>query len=1251
MDKHTEIALKLGLINKELVAWAEQQQRETSAETLFEILIRFGFFSEKQIETINQASREIPISPENPSPSKKIELDPPTAEFQLSPPPSIHQEIDSSQQIFQEIKELSKEHFSELFKGIEAPPSSTIQTEVQEVDSSEFQEGDLSSLVWPDSGKPLSESDEKFVREVLKNHFTSKSSIQKSLLEITSEEREKPIGQILLKKRLIDGHQYYQIHSRLNPTSESTGLQSSIFRPLHADSSKIIGRFLVEREIAQGGMGIIYEVVDPNNQKHYALKLLKGHSKALVERFKREAAVASILDHPNIVGVHEFGGTEESFFFTMKLIHGESLESLIPKWKGNHQYWAELMTIILDALDFAHSRHIIHRDLKPANILVDQEGNPQITDFGLAKLMNDDLSLTQSGVMVGTPYYMSPEQVRGHANEVGFQSDIFSIGVVFYEMLTGQKPFRGNTAMEIYEQILHTDPIPPRRLDSTIPKELQYICLKCLSKAKKTRYQNTQEIITDLQTYLSGGKISGLAAIQQTDFYDKDSSLLSPASNFFENAPTARINSRLSTLQEPNALRMNADNLSGSSTKKLTITKELNKSDTTVDSNKKSVSPIPPNSNPPTSLKNPPSGNVTKSSSVLTSVANLPKSSQNLPSKKSGFSKFSLGLLFAILLLGLSLGLGGLWIQQKIFQNESEMEQIRLKQQLQKVEEDLAEVGKLKTAFLFGEALTLLKKIQSDRPPKQFYNKIEALVIEITQIQQQFFLEISEIEEIAKSERIQPEKALKRYQELITRPLLENNKSRVQAIIRDLVAIQKQIQNQTQQAEAFEKDQKYDEAYVLYEELSRQYPESQDLPQIRFIQHLFFPIKLKYQGVEIGTTPILFKYKKNQPFHREALEPVSSNYQLTFLSETNYPPIFDRYVKNHSHFQKPWHLLLHANRKQEWEFKEKEKFEAPPFLHQGAYVIGDNGGALHFLSSSGKSLTQGFRIPAKELSDSIVSGCFWAPQQQLLIFGSYSGRLFGLTEKASTVWEIQTKSKFESPPLLSEENLFLVDGSSPSFRLKCFRLVGQEEPKLFWTCKLSAPFSIPPILLKNMLYWTSEEKLIVFEMDTKKNKIQGPILQSSTIGNLVGSIRYIEKEKVFCVVSSAGQLFLLNETDLKVKRKIILPAPLLGEVQISNEHILTLCANNTLYAYEIQGTQTSWKWKQELPDVPVNSIVLDQKKQLLYTATKQGWVYAFTYEGQIAWVHWSKQSINNLALVQEVLILSGDSLIALTLQD
>jgi hypothetical protein len=274
-----------------------------------------------------------------------------------------------------------------------------------------------------------------------------------------------------------------------------------------------IGSYQVVSEINRGGMGIVYHARDPVLRREVAIKVLlaaEGATDEDVKRFQREAQSAARLQHPNIVSIHAIGEYEGQPFFVMDFVQGRTVKKLLES--GPLQPRVALSITAQAAAALAHAaRHgVIHRDVKPANILVNEEGVARIMDFGLARRVDEDLEITQSGTTMGTPSYMSPEQAEGRLEQVDAQSDLYSLGAVLYEMLSGRPPFDGPGTMVILRKVLEEDPLPPRKINPNIHPDIQTMCLKCLEKEKSRRYADCAELAEDIRRFNAGEPISAL---------------------------------------------------------------------------------------------------------------------------------------------------------------------------------------------------------------------------------------------------------------------------------------------------------------------------------------------------------------------------------------------------------------------------------------------------------------------------------------------------------------------------------------------------------------------------------------------------------------------------------------------------------------------------------------------------------------------------------------------------------------------
>ncbi len=268
-----------------------------------------------------------------------------------------------------------------------------------------------------------------------------------------------------------------------------------------------IGDCVLLEELGRGGMGVVYRARQLGLDRIVALKILRDAAAAStidLARFRAESSSAAGLDHPHIVPVYAVGDHEGQPYFIMRLIEGQSLARRLAEGPIPAREAAVLLTPIARAVDYAHRHGVLHRDLKPSNILVDRDGMPHVADFGLAKRLDVDLDLTSSGAIVGTPGYMAPEQVGMGRGRIGPASDVYSLGAILYQMLTGRPPFQAATALDTVFLVLEQDPLPPRLLNPRVDRDLELISLKCLQKPADLRYSTAAALASDLEAYLAG---------------------------------------------------------------------------------------------------------------------------------------------------------------------------------------------------------------------------------------------------------------------------------------------------------------------------------------------------------------------------------------------------------------------------------------------------------------------------------------------------------------------------------------------------------------------------------------------------------------------------------------------------------------------------------------------------------------------------------------------------------------------------
>jgi hypothetical protein len=274
---------------------------------------------------------------------------------------------------------------------------------------------------------------------------------------------------------------------------------------------RYFGDYELVREIARGGMGIVFFARQISLNRPVALKMILAGQLAHdtdIKRFYLEAEAAANLDHPGIVPIYEVGQHEGQHYFSMVFVEGQSLAQKLAHGPLPPREAAALLVKVAEAVAYAHQRGVIHRDLKPGNILLDQNGNPRVTDFGLAKKVEGDSGLTGSGQIMGTPSYMPPEQAGGKRGAVGPAADVYALGATLYALITGRPPFQAATAMDTVLQVFRDEPVPPRRLNAAIPRDLETICLKCLEKEPAKRYASASALAGDLRRYLAGEPIT-----------------------------------------------------------------------------------------------------------------------------------------------------------------------------------------------------------------------------------------------------------------------------------------------------------------------------------------------------------------------------------------------------------------------------------------------------------------------------------------------------------------------------------------------------------------------------------------------------------------------------------------------------------------------------------------------------------------------------------------------------------------------
>jgi len=273
---------------------------------------------------------------------------------------------------------------------------------------------------------------------------------------------------------------------------------------------EIVPGYEILRELGRGGMGVVYKARQVSLQRVVALKMILSGAHARtrdLDRFRSEAQAVARLHHPNIVEIYEFGEHHDLPYYSLEFVDGGSLARKIRGKPLPPLDAARIAEELARAIQYCHQHGILHRDLKPSNILLTADGVPKIGDFGLAKQLESDPGLTKSGMVMGTPSYMAPEQTQGRCRDVGPHTDIYALGTILYEMLAGRPPFKADSILETMEQVGSQEPSPPSRFQSKVPRDLETICLKAMAKEPSRRYRSALALAQDLERFQSGESI------------------------------------------------------------------------------------------------------------------------------------------------------------------------------------------------------------------------------------------------------------------------------------------------------------------------------------------------------------------------------------------------------------------------------------------------------------------------------------------------------------------------------------------------------------------------------------------------------------------------------------------------------------------------------------------------------------------------------------------------------------------------
>ncbi|BBM82652.1 serine/threonine-protein kinase [Candidatus Uabimicrobium amorphum] len=348
--------------------------------------------------------------------------------------------------------------------------------------------------------------DKVFIEKILQMNYVTREQIQECLT-LKKIDASKSMADILLEKRYLTQQQVVALMSQTT-TSNNIHFSTGLFNSKILSGNTLFERYQVITELGRGGMGIVYKARDLHLQRTVALKMLleSNTDEVAVKRFLREAQTCAQLKHENLIELYDSNVEHGRYFFTMEYIEGQTLKSYAAENRLSTTQITEIMLKMCAGIAYAHTKGVIHRDLKPQNIMIKKNGVVKIMDFGLARSA-ENTKLSKSGAIVGTLVYMPPEQLSGKKRELDLRSDVYSLGAILYELLTGRPPFQGSY-FNLLNYVLNHKPVPPSEVKPYVSKNLETICLKAMEKDKHDRYTSVEKMMRDLKRALAGEKIS-----------------------------------------------------------------------------------------------------------------------------------------------------------------------------------------------------------------------------------------------------------------------------------------------------------------------------------------------------------------------------------------------------------------------------------------------------------------------------------------------------------------------------------------------------------------------------------------------------------------------------------------------------------------------------------------------------------------------------------------------------------------------